>query len=328
MDEQCYNTLVTAYRPGTRKNYMSKSKKYIRFCLMYGYQAFPAVEWQLVQFARFIANAVTSYDTVAGYMSVIKRLHELGGYAYPTEVFLLKQEMMGIKKELAHIIKKAPPVTPQILMEIFKHVNIKDQMQVVAFAALVVGFQLFLRKSNLVPDTIESFNDKEQLTREDVWCNGKLMMVEIKWSKTLQCRERDLTLPLVEARHKVVCSVFWIRLLIEKFPSAGKNAPLFAYKVNGRLVPLTYDILSKRLKEWVTLTGRQGELYTLHGLRRGGSNHGITVGICGEDLRLLGDWRSDAYLEYLDLTLERRFSNMVKFVQGTDAKVDEWCMKH
>ena len=35
----------------------------------------------------------------------------------------------------------------------------------------------------------------------------------------------------------------------------------------------------------------------------------------------MGDWKSNAYMEYLDLTLERKLSNMVKFVDETDALV-------
>ena len=79
-------------------------------------------------------------------------------------------------------------------------------------------------------------------------------------------------------------------------------------------------MLSKKLKEWVTKVGLNGEMYTLHGLRRGGVNQALTAGICGEDLKLMGDWRSDAYMEYIDLNMERRVSNMVKFVDEIDEK--------
>ena len=89
-------------------------------------------------------------------------------------------------------------------------------------------------------------------------------------------------------------------------------------------MPITYGYLSKILKEWVTKTGRQGDEYTLHGLQRGGMNQALTARICGEDLQLMGDWRSDAYMEYIDLTMDRRLSNMVRFVDEWDAKLDMW----
>ena len=108
-----------------------------------------------MRFARYIANGVISCDTVAGYLSTIKRLHELGGFEFPKTVYLLKHQIAALRRELAHIIKKAPPITLQILGQIHRIVDMRNEVEVVAYAALVVGFVLFLRKSNLVPDSME-----------------------------------------------------------------------------------------------------------------------------------------------------------------------------
>ena len=242
---------------------------YFRFCEYYELILFPASEWQLIRFVRYVANGVTSYDTVTGYLSSIRRLHELGGFPLPKEVHWLKLELMAIKRELAHLVKKAPPITPLMLVEMFQHVTASRQDQV-AYAALVVGFTLFLRKSNLVPDSINGFNPKEQLTVEDITWKGERMVIDIEWSKTLQVRDRELVLPLIPARNKVVCAVAWIKQILACRAQIRKGDPLFAYEVNGLLIPLTYEVLSKKLKEWVGLMGRQGDLHTLHGLRRGG----------------------------------------------------------
>ena len=181
---------------------------YFRFCTYYGLHPFPADEWRLVWFARYVANAVTSYDTVAGYLLSIKRLHELGSFEFTQNTYLLKLELMVIRRELAHLLKKAPPVTPELLAGIFQQVNIQSDKEVAAYAALVVVFTLFLKKSDLVPDSGESFNPKEQLCVEDVKIQNKMVVVEVKWSKTLQNRQKELLLPLVPAKHKVICAVF------------------------------------------------------------------------------------------------------------------------
>ena len=200
---------------------------------------------------------------------------------FPRNTYLLKLELMAIRRELAHLVKKAPPVTPELLASIFQHVNIQSDHRVAAYTALVVGFTLFLRKSNLVPDSVDGFNPKEQLCVEDVKIQNNMVVVEIKWSKTLQNRQKELLLPLVPAKRKVICAVFWLRYVLGRRP-------------------------------W------------LHGLQHGGTNQALTAGICGEDLHLMGDWRSDAYMEYIDLTMDRRLSNMVRFVDESDAKLDTW----
>ena len=224
------------------------------------------------------------------------------------------------------MVKKAPPITPDILLDVARHVNVGNIEEMTSSAALVVGFTLFLRKSNLVPETIQGFNKQEQLTVEDVWCGKNLMMVEIKWSKTLQARDRELLLPLIPAKTPQLCAVRWIKYLLNHRKKVSVGQPLFAYYSGGQLIPLTYEKLSGRLKAWVSKTGRQGERFTLHRLRRGGANQALTVGIAGEDLQLMGDWKSRAYMEYLDLTLECKLTNMVRFVDETDARVghDQW----
>ena len=103
----------------------------------------PVDEWQMVRFARYLANGVSSYDTVSGYISTIKRMHELAGVKYPENTHLLKLELMSIRRELAHLLKKAPPITPELLVKIHRKVMPVFGQDVTVYAAIVVGFTLF-----------------------------------------------------------------------------------------------------------------------------------------------------------------------------------------
>ena len=111
--------------------------------------------------------------------------------------------------------------------------------------------------------------------------------------------------------------------MLHRYKTNDADALLFAIPMSGCLVPLIYCVLAKKLKDWVSKIGLDGQSYTLHGLRRGGTNQAMTVGICGEDIQLMGDWKSQVYMEYIDLTVDRRVTNMVKFVDGVDAVLDE-----
>ena len=59
-------------------------------------------------------------------------------------------------------------------------------------------------------------------------------------------------------------------------------------------------------------------LYGSHSLRRGGASWALKCGFSGDLIRLIGDWKSDAYMAYLDLPVEsrvalaRRLSGMVR----------------
>ena len=47
-------------------------------------------------------------------------------------------------------------------------------------------------------------------------------------------------------------------------------------------------------------------------------------GLCSEDIQLMGDWASTAYLQYLDLTLERRLTNAVVFMDEVNKMAEQW----
>lgn len=314
LDEECYETMKHSYRVTTLKNYRSQALIYSRFCEFYGLPMFPATDWQLVRYARYIANTVTSYDTVNNYVSGVRRLHQLGGFPVPTAQEPNFQHIMrAIKHELAHPVKQAAPMTPELLRRIYHVVDFTDTLQLVAFVAVLLGFYMFLRKSNLVPDTRHSFCPDHQLTRSDVRIGNSLVVVEIRWSKTLQYKQKELLLPLLPLRHLEICPIYWLRVMINRVKARPRD-PLFAVPEGDSLRPLTYDQLQKTLRAWVTKTGEDPAPYSLHCLRRGGSTFAIESGLVSSDLKVIGDWASDSYMRYIDSTLQRRIDGMVKFM--------------
>lgn len=242
LDEHCYVTMRKSYQPSSLKNIKSQALIYHRFCNYYGFRMFPATAWQLVRYARYIANTVTSYETVQNYLAGVRKLHELGGYKVPgPQEPNIKHIMRALRQELAHPIKQAEPMTPVMLQAIYHQVDLKNKTEIVAYIALLVGFYLFLCKSNLVPDGKNSFNPQKQLTRADLHIGNKTVLVVIKWSKTIQYQEKELLLPLLLAKDITICPIFWLKLMIKKVRATGSE-PLFAIPcINGKGVePLTY----------------------------------------------------------------------------------------
>ena len=81
---------------------------------------------------------------------------------------------------LAKPVKQAKPMTPGILRDIYDQVDLSDPMKMVCYTALLIGFYLFLRKNNLMPDSSDTFNPDEQLTRADVFIAGWLVLINIR----------------------------------------------------------------------------------------------------------------------------------------------------
>lgn len=164
LDQMCYDTFHRAFCKGTVRNYRSHCNMYFKFCQYFRLSPLPADEWQFIRFARYLANFVTSYNTVLNYLSTIRKLHRVGGYSVvqPTAPNL-ELLLRGIKAELANPVKQSKPITPKILWKIFQVIDVRNVVHVVADTAVLLGFYLFLRSSNLVPHTSEGFQPGVQL---------------------------------------------------------------------------------------------------------------------------------------------------------------------
>ena len=152
---------------------------------------------------------------------------------------------------------------PELLIKLSKVVNDRDKIEVVAWVALLMGFYMFLRKSNLVPDTMDTFNGQYQFRRADVNLMGldKAMMFEIRCSRTIQYRQKVLRLPVLPAKNRAICPVFWVHLLVNLVPGESQDPLLLITNGNQKLA-LSANQLLYRLRKWLILIGQDPTIYT------------------------------------------------------------------
>ena len=177
--------------------------------------------------------------------------------------------MSGIKADLAKLVKQAAPMTLDILKEIADMVNYENEFEFCNYAAMLTGFYLVVRSSNLVPSYTHTFNLHKQLTCWHVGLdpNLKLVMVLIEWSKNNQNYKQELWVPVKPTKEPKICLV---RVLNRFFCTVwmAQHQPCFSYhNEDGEIKALTYGQLNEQIKEWVNKTGRNGHDYTTHCLR-------------------------------------------------------------
>ena len=187
----------------------------------------------------------------------------------------------------------------------------------VAWVATLVGFTMFLRRSNLVPEAMNKFEPDKQFCRKDfnVIDPTSVMMAEVRWSKTIQFKEKILRLPILPAENKNICPVLWMHYMLEQIPG-NPDDPAFLIPYKDEKKALSANQLVSRLRKWLTLIGEDPEKYVLHSLRRGGATFALQCNIQGEMIKLLGDWASDAWRRYCDISMEQRYDTMQAFVEG------------
>ena len=80
--------------------------------------------------------------------------------------------------------------------------------------------------------------------------------------------------------------------------------PLFSYLHEGKLTCLTYSTFVKALKHSIAACGYDSSLYSGHSFRRGGATYAFSLNIPAELIKLHGDWKSNAYLRYIDISTD------------------------
>ena len=189
-----------------------------------------------------------------------------------------------------------------MLNQMVDHVDFNHPIQVAAWVAVVLGFHLLLRKSNLVPITALEFSPLHQLVCKDIHFHRGLILVNIRWSKSFQIGNR-VTIPLLKSK-SLACPVTALKKLFLAV-QAHPQHPLFAFQHTkpyscSRLSVLTYPSLMLYLRKWFKLVGYQPFCNSCHSLRHSGALHAFSRNMPAVLMKEMGDWHSECYQQYLE----------------------------
>ena len=301
----------SANKDSTRRNHETRKKRYREFCKFSKIKPFPVTEFKLSKFATYLTDLVKTVESVKAYCATICEENELLGYLPVRKGLKFHRAIAGIKRKLHHKVKRASPITPELLQQIVAVVYITDDKEFVAWVATLTGYNLVLRKSNMVP--LKRIHDSvHNISRQNVRYDNGVMVFIIDWSKTNQYHERTNTSPLVADKYSAICPLRWLLFMMQEIP-AGPHHNLFSYHDKGQILPLTYRDLMINLRKWIKKIGKDPSAFSSHSLRRGASTVANKRQIDGITLQKMGDWRSDCYKKYVDIDLETRVKAWYKF---------------
>ena len=194
--------------------------------------------------------------------------------------------------------------TPLILAQIHAVLNFKKRIDIILWATLLVGFFIMARASNLVPVSARKWSTIRQLAKDSIVFNKKGMKVNIRWSKTIQFRQKVLEIAVYAIPGSILCPVKAVRRLLRVNRCSDKG-PLFAI-TNHKV--FTYTMLQKKLKQVTVDIGLQKGKFTTHSIRRGAVVWAEHNQVPHNMIQIYGDWSSDAYKRYLQFPDETRQS--------------------
>lgn len=292
---------AAAYALGTRRNLKVQWESFLMFCFYFEFSFLPVSTETLQLYAQFLSRTFKSVESIKNYINGVKTMHLMMGSSVDhINKFILNLSFKGIAKLNPHCVKQAEAMTPEILIQISKVLNFSDKSDLVYWCLFLFAFFLLARKSNLVPTTAKDLSLKHCLFRENVTDFGNYLMVNFKWTKTIQTGERILSLPLVRMKKSILCPVKAYRQMCTAI-QASYNDPLFLLP-NNKVV--TYNMFQNKLRETIQKIGLDSKQFSSHSFRRGGATLAFRAKVSADKIKLLGDWKSDCYRKYLDFSFE------------------------
>ena len=162
----------------------------------------------------------------------------------------------------------------------------------------------------------QKFDSSKQLTKSDFKFFPWGTLITIRWSKTIQFRERVVDIPLPCIPGSKLCPTTAVIHAFHFTNSTAANSQAFAWDDNS-LSPkthiFTYNLFISKLRDHLTSMGINPQSYAGHSFRRGGASFAYQSGVPLELIKALGDWRSDTILIYLTmpLSIRLRSANML-----------------
>ena len=274
------------------------------FCLYFDFHLVPAASETVCLFAQMLSRSFVATSSIQNYISGVKKLHIVLGSQFPEDSFELKLAIKGLQRRNPHCPNQAAPITPDILIKIYSVMDITKPIDAVFWSLFLTAFFSLARKSNLVQNS--GSKQGKQLLRSDCLLHSRGLTVTFRWTKTIQFGQRNLQIPLIPIPGSCLCPVAAYVNMVRLVP-AGPQVPAFSLPCKNKVKPVTYHQYMKALRLVVQDMGLNPRLYSTHSFRRGGATFAFKAKVPGELIKTQGDWLSEAYLKYLDLSLENRY---------------------
>ena len=316
LDAEISHFRSLTYAESTKKSYSCHRRQYIQFCSEMGYRAVPVTQETLLRYTVFLARRLT-VASVRKYLNVVRLLHLEHGFPNPLrENWFLDTLLKGVSREKGLSVKRKLPISPEILLKIKSLLNFNLILDSMFWAACTTAFFGFFRKSNLFPPSATKFDNTKHLCRSDFSLFHWGLLLNIRWSKTIQFKERTFQAPLPLLKYHPLCPVAAVVHAFALTPLANSEGPAFLKEGPRGLVPISPELFVKILRGLLTHLGLAAHEFSGHSFRRGSASWAIQQGIPGEIIKILGDWKSDAYLAYLSLDTKSKISSMSQFAEN------------
>lgn len=306
IDKQASSLLQSSLAVRTVRQYDSATTQFLLFGVwFFGADPFlPADDWTLCRYLVWQSRTVAP-ENLGKYLSAIRHLHLSLGLPWTDlrQRYKVGWLLKGLKRTAVAVgVRRKLPITPDLLrrMRVCPGLDWKDPRMVVVWAVMLLAFFTMSRKDNFSVDKVDAFNNRMHLTRGDVKVLSVGVHCSFRRSKTNQLGARVHRVLALAIPGSVLDPKVAVERAFAVSPRARAADPAFQVPSAGSLVPLTHYVFVGTLKHCLRAVGVDPDLYSGHSFRRGGATFAHRLGVDPLLIKRMGDWRSEAYMRYID----------------------------
>ena len=295
------------YTKQSAANVISGIRQWLYFALYFSLPILPAEVDPLVCFLELMSRSC-GYQHLKHVLHSVKFIHQALDLPFPEGNFQLDMTMQGLKRKLARVPFQVLPITPKVLRDIYKQLDMKKKSDLALWCAFLLSFYALLRKKNVVPQSGQHDPFKIVSRRHiKISLAENRILLYVGFSKTNQFGAKDLVIPIPGNSDPILDPVRHFQALFSSVP-ASEEAPAFSY---GPSSWVTYDAFTSRLKVLLTRAGYPASSYSGHSFRRGGATFLHACGGTALMVQATGDWSSSCFTRYLFLSTAQRWGSQL-----------------
>ncbi len=309
-DIQLYRGLT--YAPGTQATYRCHRRAYLKFCSSLGYSPIPATPELIQRYTAFLARSL-KFTSIKQYLNIIRLMHLEWELPNPLPDFKIQSTMRGIRRALEDAVTKKLPITPAILRHILSQLNMSSCSDANVWAACLALFFGFLRKASVLPPSHTSSRTTPLPRRSDVIFASHGATIIIRHTKTIQCQQRVIPVLLPRQLDNALCPTQALFHAMSFAPQLGATSPVFIMDTKG--TPISGPFFVRRIRQCLESARIPNHLqFSGHSFRRGVACFAYEIGLDTPTIKALGDWRSSAYMGYIDISNSTKLQAVQKIL--------------
>jgi len=304
-DKRIEEHLNASLADRTSLTYNSQCNQFLMFAFWTcGAKPFlPASDTLLCQYLEWQIGSVDPKN-LGGYLSAIRNLHLSLGLPWVElrDRHIVRWVIKGMRGLIGTPRKQKLAMTPELLvrMRLCGKIRWCDPRMKVIWAAMLLAFFTMSRKDNFSVDKIDAFNPRKHLTRSDVKVLKSGVHCTFRRSKTNQFGSRVHQVFALASPGTILDPKAAVEEAFAVAPRARPSDPAFLLPSANGLAPLTHFVFVGSVKHCVQQVGLDPSGYSGHSFRRGGATLAHRLGIDPLLIKRMGDWSSDAYMDYVD----------------------------